>query len=98
MTTATGGRIRCEIIQKAMSRVDRARRKLRPRATGLVPEAPAAVGRRFPRALFIRDIAFWMISQRILPPVAVVIPIYVLFQHVGLLDTRTALVVTYAAT
>src|SRR6266540_1226066 len=30
--------------------------------------------------------------------VAVGIPIYVLFQHVGLLDTRTALVITYAAT
>ena len=46
------------------------------------------VGRRFKRALGNNDIAFWMISQRILPPVAVVIPIYVLFQHVGLLDTR----------
>jgi D-threo-aldose 1-dehydrogenase len=30
--------------------------------------------------------------------VAVVIPIYVFFQHLGLLDTRTALVLTYAAT
>jgi multiple sugar transport system permease protein len=39
-----------------------------------------------------------MISQRILPPVAVVIPIYVLFQRLGMLDTRTALIVTYAAT
>jgi multiple sugar transport system permease protein len=57
-----------------------------------------AVGRRFRRSLSNRDIAFWMISQRILPPVAVVIPIYVLFQHLGLLDTRTALVITYAAT
>src|SRR6266566_4728086 len=56
------------------------------------------VGHRFKRALSNRDIAFWMISQRILPPVAVVIPIYVLFQHVGLLDTRTALIITYAAT
>jgi len=56
------------------------------------------VGRRFTRTMSNRDIAFWMISQRILPPVAVVIPIYVLFQHLGLLDTRTALVVTYAAT
>jgi len=56
------------------------------------------VGHRFKRALSNRDIAFWMISQRILPPVAVVIPIYVLFQHVGLLDTRTALIITCAAT
>jgi multiple sugar transport system permease protein len=56
------------------------------------------IGRRFRRALSNRDIAFWMISQRILPPVAVVIPIYVLFQRLGMLDTRTALVLTYAAT
>src|SRR5437867_4571932 len=44
------------------------------------------------------DIAFWMISQRMLPPVAVVIPIYVLFQRLGLLDTQVALIVTYVAT
>ena len=58
----------------------------------------ATVGRRFRRTLANRDVAFWMISQRILPPVAVVIPIYVLFQHLRLLDTRTALIITYAAT
>jgi multiple sugar transport system permease protein len=58
----------------------------------------ATVGRRFTRALSNRDLAFWMISQRILPPVAVVIPIYVLFQQLRLLDTRTALILTYAAT
>jgi multiple sugar transport system permease protein len=33
-----------------------------------------------------------------LPPVAVVIPIYVLFQRVGLLDTQLALIITYVAT
>jgi multiple sugar transport system permease protein len=58
----------------------------------------ATIGRRFRRTLSNRDVAFWMISQRILPPVAVVIPIYVLFQHLRLLDTRTALIITYAAT
>jgi multiple sugar transport system permease protein len=58
----------------------------------------ATVGRRFRRTLSNRDIAFWVISQRILPPVAVVIPIYVLFQQLRLLDTRTALIITYAAT
>jgi multiple sugar transport system permease protein len=58
----------------------------------------ATVGRRFRRTLSNRDIAFWVISQRILPPVAVVIPIYVLFQQLRLLDTRTALILTYAAT
>jgi multiple sugar transport system permease protein len=41
------------------------------------------------------DILFWIISQRIMPPVVAAIPIYVMFQHLGLLDTRTALVATY---
>jgi len=56
------------------------------------------IGRRFHRALGNNDIAFWLISQRILPPIAVVIPLYVLFQQVGLLDTQIALVLTYVAT
>ena len=66
-------------------------------AAGTFVLLAATVGRRFRRGLTNRDIAFWIISQRILPPVAVVIPIYVLFQHLHLLDTRTALVITYAA-
>ena len=53
------------------------------------------IGRRFKRALGNNDIAFWMISQRMLPPVAVVIPIYILFQRLHLLDTYTALIITY---
>jgi multiple sugar transport system permease protein len=52
---------------------------------------------RFKRAIGNSDIAFWIVSQRILPPVAVVIPIYVLFQNLHMLDTRTALVITYTA-
>ncbi len=55
------------------------------------------IGRRFKRSLGNNDIAFWMISQRMLPPVAVVIPIYILFQQLHLLDTYTALIVTYVA-
>jgi len=53
------------------------------------------IGRRFKRALGNNDIAFWMISQRMLPPVAIVIPIYILFQRLHLLDTYTALIITY---
>jgi multiple sugar transport system permease protein len=56
------------------------------------------IGRRFKRSLGNSDIAFWMISQRMMPPVAVVIPIYVLFQRLSLLDTYPALVITYVAT
>ncbi len=53
--------------------------------------------KRFPKALGNNDIAFWLISQRILPPVAVIIPIYVMFQQLKLLDTQFALIVTYMA-
>jgi multiple sugar transport system permease protein len=55
------------------------------------------VGRRFRRALGNEDIAIWMISPRILPPVAVVIPVYVLFQQIGLRDSLAALIITYVA-
>jgi multiple sugar transport system permease protein len=56
------------------------------------------IGRRFTRSLGNSDIAFWLISQRILPPIAVAIPLYVLYQQVGLLDNIVALVITYVAT
>jgi multiple sugar transport system permease protein len=55
------------------------------------------IGKRFQRSLGNSDIAFWLISQRMLPPVAVVIPIYVLFQRLHLLDTWAALIITYVA-
>ncbi len=42
------------------------------------------------------DILFWVISQRILPPVVVVLPIYIMFQRIGLLDTHVALILAYA--
>ena len=53
------------------------------------------IGRRFKSSLGNNDIAFWMISQRMLPPIAVVIPIYILFQRLHLLDTYAALIITY---
>jgi len=56
------------------------------------------IARRVRRTFANDDIAFWLISQRILPPIAVVIPLYVLFQQVGLLDTQAALILTYVAT
>ncbi|MEO0637186.1 MAG: carbohydrate ABC transporter permease [Pseudomonadota bacterium] len=55
-----------------------------------------AIGRRYKIHLGNGDILFWMISQRILPPVVVVIPVYMMFQSVGLLDTHIAIILTYA--
>jgi multiple sugar transport system permease protein len=56
------------------------------------------IGRRFRRTLGNDDIAFWMISQRILPPIAVAIPVFVLFQQFGLLDSALGLLLAYVAT
>jgi multiple sugar transport system permease protein len=53
------------------------------------------LARRFSARLGNNDILFWIISQRILPPVVSVIPIYLMFQQVGLLDTRLALIISY---
>ena len=55
-----------------------------------------AVGRLYSVRLKNGDILFWIISQRILAPIVVVIPIYMMFQSVKLLDTHLALILTYA--
>ena len=52
--------------------------------------------RRFKAAIGNSDIEFWMISNRIMPPIVAVLPIYVMFQHLRLLDTQIALISTYA--
>jgi multiple sugar transport system permease protein len=41
------------------------------------------------------DIAFWFISQRMLPPVAVVLAFLLMFRETGLLDTQLGLVIAY---
>ena len=53
------------------------------------------IGRRFKGTMTNDDIAFWLISQRMLPTVTVLVPIYILFQKLHLLNTYTALIVTY---
>jgi multiple sugar transport system permease protein len=55
------------------------------------------IGRRFKGTMNNNDIAFWLISQRILPPVTVIIPVYILYQQLGMLDTLSALIVSYSA-
>jgi multiple sugar transport system permease protein len=55
-----------------------------------------AISKHFTSRLGNGDILFWIISQRILPPVIVVIPVYMMFQAVGLIDTHIALILVYA--
>jgi multiple sugar transport system permease protein len=42
-----------------------------------------------------KHLAFWVLSQRFLPPVAVVLPIFLLYRNYGLYDTRFGLVLAY---
>ncbi len=42
-----------------------------------------------------KDIAFWMISQRMFPPIAVVLPYFLLFRVFHLLDTRIGMIIVY---
>ncbi|PSJ56561.1 carbohydrate ABC transporter permease [Kumtagia ephedrae] len=48
-------------------------------------------------ALGNNDIEFWIISNRIMPPIVAVLPIYVMFQQLRMLDTQAALIATYTA-
>jgi len=43
-----------------------------------------------------RDLAFWILSIRMTPPVASIIPIFILLRMLGLLDTRAGLIIAYA--
>jgi len=54
-----------------------------------------ALGKHFKATLGNGDILFWIISQRILPPIVVIIPIYLMFQQVGLIDTHLGLILAY---
>lgn len=55
------------------------------------------IGRRMKVALGNSDVEFWIISNRIMPPIVAVLPIYVMFQQLRLLDTQFALIATYTA-
>ncbi len=43
------------------------------------------------------DVGFWVLTNRMMPPVAVLIPIFITFQTLRLLDTRTGLIFLYTA-
>lgn len=59
---------------------------------GLMIAIPAAWSMAFVPGKRTRDVLMWMLSTKMLPPVGVLIPIYLLFRDTGLLDTRFGLV------
>ncbi|MGX5664734.1 carbohydrate ABC transporter permease [Rhizobium daejeonense] len=59
---------------------------------GLIIAIPAAWAMAFSPTKRTKDILMWMLSTKMLPPVGVLVPIYIIFREFGLLDTRTGLV------
>jgi sorbitol/mannitol transport system permease protein len=62
---------------------------------GLAIAAPAAYSMAFFRSKWTRDVLMWMLSTKMMPAVGALVPIYVLAQTAGLLDTRTALIIVF---
>jgi len=60
---------------------------------GLLIAVPAAWSMAFVPSKGTKNILMWMLSTKMLPPVGVLIPIYLIFRDFGLLDTRGGLVV-----
>ncbi|MGH2615855.1 MAG: carbohydrate ABC transporter permease [Thermomicrobiales bacterium] len=43
------------------------------------------------------DLQFWILSTRMMPPIAVIIPVFVIFQNLRLFDTRLGMILVYTA-
>ena len=63
---------------------------------GLVISIPAAWAMAFVPSKRTRGILMWMLSTKMLPAVGVLVPIYLIVQQLGLLDSKTALVIILA--
>jgi sorbitol/mannitol transport system permease protein len=62
---------------------------------GLMIAAPAAYSMAFFRSERTRDILMWMLSTKMMPAVGALVPIYVMAQTAGLLDSLTALTIVF---
>ncbi len=60
---------------------------------GLLIAVPAAWSMAFVPGKRTKDVLMWMLSTKMLPPVGVLIPIYLIFKSVGLLDSRIGLII-----
>jgi len=59
---------------------------------GLIIAVPAAWAMAFVPSKNTKNVLMWMLSTKMLPPVGVLIPIYLIFRDLGLLDSRVGLV------
>jgi sorbitol/mannitol transport system permease protein len=61
----------------------------------LLLAVPAAYAMAFFPTKRTKSTLLWMLSTKMLPPVGVLVPIYILFRDSSLLDTRTGLILIY---
>ncbi|HMF68214.1 MAG TPA: carbohydrate ABC transporter permease [Phyllobacterium sp.] len=59
---------------------------------GLALAIPAAWAMAFSPTKRTKDVLMWMLSTKMMPPVGVLVPLYLIFRDWGLLDTRLGLV------
>ena len=59
----------------------------------IVLAVPAAYSMAFHPSKGTRGLLLWMLSTKMLPPVGVLMPMYIIFRSLGLLDTRSGLIV-----
>jgi sorbitol/mannitol transport system permease protein len=62
---------------------------------GLLIAAPAAYSMAFFRTKKTRDILMWMLSTKMMPAVGALVPVYVMAQTVGMLDSLPALIIVF---
>jgi sorbitol/mannitol transport system permease protein len=56
---------------------------------------PAAYALTYYPGKRTKDIVFWLMSTRFMPPAAIIVAIYILFMRLGLRDTRLGLILIY---
>ena len=62
---------------------------------GLSLAFPAAYAMVFFKGKYTKDILMWMLSTKMMPAVGALVPVYVMAQTSGLLDTRTGLIIVF---
>ena len=62
---------------------------------GLAIAAPAAYSMAFFRTKRTRDILMWMLSTKMMPAVGALVPVYVMAQTSGMLDSLTGLIIVF---
>lgn len=64
-------------------------------ALALLIGTPAAYGLARFKFKRNKDLAMWILSTRMLPPAATIIPVYLMIRTLGLIDTLPALIIVY---